>query len=70
MRINFYPNGLCRIITNKEIYQIIKNKDVINYITYQVQSWFGKIRRNTSERKVKVSKFVSQLLRDQRQGKG
>jgi len=36
-------NGICRIKTNKEVDELIKHQNIINYVTAQRMSWFGHI---------------------------
>jgi len=38
-------NGIWRIKTNKELYELIKHRNIINYVKAQRLSWFGHINR-------------------------
>ena len=38
-------NGIWRIKTNKELNELIKHRNVINYVKAQRLSWFGHINR-------------------------
>jgi hypothetical protein len=38
-------NGICRIKTNKELDELIKHRNIINYVEGQRLSWFGHINR-------------------------
>jgi len=38
-------NGIWRIKTNKELNELIKHRNVVNYVTAQRLSWFGHINR-------------------------
>ena len=38
-------NGIWRIKTNNELYELIKHRNIINYVKAQRLSWFGHINR-------------------------
>jgi len=38
-------NGICGIKTNKELDELFKHRNIINYIKAQRLSWFGRINR-------------------------
>ena len=38
-------NGIWRIKTNNELYELIKHRNIINYVKAQRMSWFGHINR-------------------------
>jgi hypothetical protein len=38
-------NGIWRIKTNKDLEQLIKHRNIINYVKPQRSSWFGHINR-------------------------
>ena len=38
-------NGIWRIKTNKELYELIKHRNIINYVKAQRLSWFGHVNR-------------------------
>jgi len=38
-------NGIWRIKTNKELHELIKHRNIINYVKAQRLSWFGHINR-------------------------
>jgi len=38
-------NGIWRIKTNKELVELIKHRNIINYVKAQRLSWFGHINR-------------------------
>jgi len=39
------PNGVWRIETNKELDELIKHRNIINYVKAQRLSWFGHTNR-------------------------
>jgi hypothetical protein len=48
--------------TNKnELNDLIINKNIINYITAQRLSWFGRVDRTTNDRMVKKIIWVEQI---------
>jgi len=38
-------NGIWRIKTNKELDELVKHRNVINYVKVQRLSWFGHVNR-------------------------
>ena len=46
-------NGIWRIKTNKELDELIKHQNIINYVKAQRLSWFGHINRMPETRIVK-----------------
>jgi hypothetical protein len=38
-------NGIWKIKTNKELVELIKHRNIINYVKAQRPSWFGHINR-------------------------
>jgi len=46
-------NGIWRIKTNKELAELIKHQNIINYVKAQRLSWFGHINRMTETSIVK-----------------
>jgi hypothetical protein len=55
-------NGIWRIKTNKELDELIKHRNIINYVETQRLSWFGHINRmpgtNTVKRIHKWKPFI------------
>ena len=49
-----YENGIWRIKTNQELDEIIKRKNIINFIRAQRLSWLGHIERMQVTRMVKA----------------
>jgi hypothetical protein len=49
-----YENGFWRIKTNQELGEIIKHKNVINFIKAQRLGWVGHIERMQETRMVKA----------------
>ena len=57
-------DGTWRIKTNDELNELIRHKNIINYIKTQRLSWFGHLERIPEERMVKrVHKWKSILTR-------
>jgi hypothetical protein len=53
-----------RIKTNDELDELIRHKNIINYIKAQILSWFGHLHRISEERMVKrVCKWKPMLTR-------
>ena len=48
-------DGTGRIKTNDELDQLIRHKNLINYIKAQKLSWFGHLHRMSEERMIKKS---------------
>jgi hypothetical protein len=46
-------DGTCRIRTTDEIYELIRHKNIINYIKSQILSWFSHLHRMPEERMLK-----------------
>ena len=46
-------NGIWRIKTNKELDELIKHRNIINYVKAQRLSWFGHINRTPENSTVK-----------------
>ena len=46
-------DGIWRIKTDDELDELIKDKNIINYIKAQTLSWFGHLQRMSEERMVK-----------------
>ena len=46
-------DGTCRIKTNGELDELIRHKNIINYIKAQRLRWFGHLHRMPEERMVK-----------------
>jgi hypothetical protein len=46
-------DGTWRIKTNNELYELIRHKNVINYINTQRLSWFGHLHQMPEERMAK-----------------
>jgi hypothetical protein len=46
-------DGICRIKTNDELDELIRHKNIINYIKAQRLNWFGHLHRMPEERMVK-----------------
>jgi hypothetical protein len=46
-------NGMWRIKTSKELDELIKRRNIINYVKAQRLSWFGHINRMPKNRRVK-----------------
>jgi len=51
-------DGTCRIKRNDELDELIRHKNIINYIKAQRLSWFGHLHRMPEERMVK-KKYIS-----------
>jgi hypothetical protein len=49
-----YENGIWRLKTNQELDEIIKRKNIINFIRTQRLSWLGHIERMQGTRMVKA----------------
>jgi len=47
-------NGIWRIKTNQELHKIIKQKNIMNFITVQRLGWLGHIERMQETRMVKA----------------
>jgi hypothetical protein len=58
-----YENGIWRIKTNQELDEIIKRKNVINFIRAQRLSWLGHIERMQGTRMVKAVYFWKPISR-------
>jgi len=57
-------DGTGRIKTNDKLDELIRHKNIINYITAQTLSWFGHLQRMSEERIVKkVCKWKPMLTR-------
>jgi len=57
-------DGTWRIKTNDELDELIRHKNIINYIKAQRLSWFGHLQRMPEERMVKrVYKWKPMLIR-------
>jgi len=53
-----------RIKTNYELYNLIRNKNIINYIQTQRLSWFGHVERMANDRVVKNCVSGNRYLED------
>jgi hypothetical protein len=51
-------DGTWRIKTNDELYELIRHKNIINYIKAQRLSWFGHLHGMSEQRMVK-KKYIS-----------
>jgi len=59
-------DGTWRIKTNDELDELIRHKDIINYIKAERLSWFGYLHRMPEERMVeKVHKWKPMSIRPQ-----
>jgi hypothetical protein len=57
-------DGTWRIKTNDELDELIRHKNIINYIKAEILSWFGHLHRMSEERVVKrVYKWKPMLTR-------
>ena len=61
-------NGICRIKTKKELDELIKHRNITNYVKAQRLSWFGHINRMPETSKVKKYKNGNHSQEDQLEG--
>ena len=61
-------NSIWRIKTNKEFDELIKHRNVINYVKAQRLSWFGHINRMTETSIVKRITNGNNSQEDQQEG--